>query len=528
MNPSLESFLGELYAIDPGLRAHEQELLPLLEKMLRTKPDAVPDPAFVEHLRLTLGGKIDQKNYSSSSFFSFLTMRNVQYTLTGLVLGALVAAPLTYSLTQSGGIPSFGPSDSTQQLFSYSVEEKGSEAFGDLSTVSPAYGRGGGGGGAEAMSAQPAVPAADSALPVEPVNRDQSGGGGGEVPIGMPYPTDKMMIAPELTEYHLTFNGELPALSDTVDVFKRQKGTASSDLSKILGSFNTGLIDLGSFSNAKTDMISFYQDSSYGYMVNVSFREGAVNINQNWEKWPHPESNCRDEACFQSYRLKAEDVPADDVVIAVAEAFVRDHDVDLSQYGEPEVNNQWRVQYAAATDKSMVWIPDGVQVIYPLLVDGKPVYDEGGTKAGIGINVNVREKKVSDVWGMMDQKYQKSAYAGVSDPAAITAFLENYGKIQGSWMPPDTVKKTVDITLGTPEVSLVRMYNYQNNQSEELLVPALVFPVTNVPAGEYFYNTSITVPLALDLFKQRTGDGQPIPLPRPLMMEDSAAPASGQ
>lgn len=428
-------------------------------------------------------------------------MHNLQYTLTGLVLGAIVAAPLTYSLTQHGGLPA-PASDRTQTLFLYSVEETGSSAFGDLSMATANYGRGGGGG----------APAMDSAM----MTRPQSGGGGSD---GMMIDPTIGIVPPEITEYRLVYNGEIAGLNDAVDVFKRQKNTSNADLSRILGSLNTGIIDLGSFPGAKTDMITFYQDTQYGYMVTVSFRDGSIALNQNWEKWPHPESNCQDEACFQRYRLQADDIPADGVLIDIAADFVADHGIDLSQYGAPEVDHQWRTQYEAASDKSMMWIPDSVRVIYPLLVDGKPVYEEGGGKAGITIGVNVREDRVSDVWGLTDQKYQKSSYAGVTDEAAIRGYLGNYGKMDTSWMPPNTERKTVEITLGTPELSLVRMYRYDNNTNDELLVPALVFPVTNVPAGEYFYNTSITVPLAVDLLKERTDGGNPVPMP--LMMEDS-------
>ncbi len=511
MTNDLRSILGELYAIDPSLRDHEAELIPVIEAMMRTKPDVTPDPAFVEHLRLTLRDKASNVSYStSSSFFSFFTMNKLQYTLSGLLIGIIAAAPLTYSLTKSGQ-SAFAPAnpESAQNLFSYSVEETGSNAFGELSTTATdTY------GGGDTPVGSPAPTVSRDMMNTRP----QSGGGG----------SDSMMVDPkigimppsEYTEYRLSFEGQLPTLSDSVDVFKRDKGTSAADISKILGAFNTGLIDLRSFAGAKTDMISFYQDTKYGYMGTISFREGSISLNQNWEQWPHPESNCQDEACFQRYRLKAEDIPADDVLIKIAQEFVDAHSIDMSQYGAPEVDHQWRTQYEAASDKSMIWIPDSVRVTYPLMIDGKPVFDEGGMKAGIGIGVNVREKRVSDAWGIMDQKYQKSSYAGVTDESVIREYLSNYGKMDTSWMPPNTPKKTVTVTLGTPTVSLLRVYTYKNNVSEELMVPSLVFPVTNVSDGGYFYNESITIPLASDLLKERNSGGNPVPMP--LIMEDAA------
>ncbi len=531
MTNNLQSILDELYAIDPSLRDHETELIPVIEVMMRSKPDVTPDPAFALHLRMTLRDKAHSHRHFPFSIFNFqfFTMNHLQYTLSGLLIGIIVAAPLTYSLTKSGESSFATPeSDSTQKLFSYSIEETGSNAFGDISIPS--------GTGWAPMNA-PVAPGAMMARPeagavgipvvgdrpVEPPTYGESRDGtvqnGGVIPIGMPYPIDKMMIDPELTEYRLTFNGELPALSGNVDVFKRLKGTASADISKILGAFNTGLIDLRSFAGAKTDMITFYQETKYGLIGTVSFREGSISLSQNWEQWPHPESMCQDEACSQRYRLRESDIPTDSVLMSIAQKFVEDHDIDLSQYAAPEVNREWKAQYEMGSDPSMVWIPDSVRVMYPLLVDGKPVYEESGLKVGIGIGVNVREKKVSDASGIMDQKYQKSSYAGVTDEAVIRGYLSNYGKVDSSWMPPNTTRKTVNIALGPPVLSLVRMYTYANNIGEEVLVPALVFPVTNVSDGSYFYNESIVVPLASDVLKEWTSRGNSAPMP--LMMEDA-------
>lgn len=502
----VQSFLNELYAIDPDLRSHESELIPLLERMMKLKPDATPDPAFIETLRMQLRDKSHSTHNSqlTTHFFSFFSMHSLQPIIAGVVLGAIITGPTVYTLTQ-GGLPTAG-SDRTQKLFSYSVEETGSDAFGDLSTVNPSggYGRGGGGG----------APALDSTAMTA---RPESGGGGADIPV-----MDKMIIAPEVTEYRLKFDGQLPALSPKVDVFKRIKGRSSADLSTVLQSFDTGLIDLGSFPGATTDMISFYQNQKYGYMVNVSFRDGSISIGQNWEQWPHPESRCQDEACFQRYRLSPDDIPADTVLINIARDFVEDHGIDLSAYGEPEVDNQWRTGYEQTADKSMFYVPDTVRVVYPQLVDGQPVYDESGAKAGLSVHVNVREKRVSDVYGLLDQKYQKSAYDGVTDASAITGYLQNYGSIGGAYLPESTTIKRVEVTVGTPVIGYVKMYSYNpaatspTEMNQELIVPALIFPVTHVPAGEYFYQQSITVPLTQELF-DRMNQPQPVPMPMPLM-----------
>lgn len=512
MNQQLQSVLDELYTLDPELRAQEEELLPILQRLLESKPDATPDEAFVQNLRVILRDKAAAQPARSRSFFSFLPMTTLppfNYAITGAILGAVITGPVVYGIMQSGGINTLPATKEEKALFSYSVKDAGSQAFGDLSgtTDGAAFGRGGGGMGGS--------PAMDSAMPVPQM-------GEADVPAGSAV-DQRMIIAPgEMTEFRLKFEGEMPELTaQQVEILKRQKGVSSADLSTIMRSFNTGLIDLESFGGAKADMISFYQDKPYGYITNVSFREGTIAVNANWEQWPHLESNCRDEACFRNMQLKIGDVPADDVILGIAADFVRSHGIDLSQYGQPEVDNLWRTNYEQAPDKSHFYVPDQIRVIYPHLVEGKPVYDEGGYKSGLSIGVNIREKKVSDAWGIQDQKYLKSSYPAVTDATKITSYLENQGRMHTEWMPEGSTIKTVDVTLGTPELGYVKIYNYENNMSEELIVPALVFPITNVPEGEIYYRESVTVPLAADILERAADQPRPMPV-EPIILEDNA------
>lgn len=507
MNKQLKSILDELYQLDPELKHHEQELVPIIQKLLATKPDAIPDEAFVQNLRMMLREKAHATGNSqpaTRNFFSFLAMPTFHYAVTGAILGAVITGPIVYSVVNNGGA---FPTDTSTPIFSYSVEETGQEAFGDLSQVATAeaYGRGGGG---------------DAATAPAHLVRPQSGGGGGG-DVGMS--ADMKLIAPEMTNYNVIFDGEMPALTnEQVEILQRQRGVSNADINKILGSFNTGLIDLDSFNGAKVESLSFYQDTQYGYSTYVNFRDGSININANWEKWPQPQANCTTEECFQRYMPKIDDIPADDVLINIANAFVKDHNIELAQYGTPAVDKSWRASYDAATDKSMVYVPDTIRVTYPFMVDGKPVLDESGMNYGISIGVNIREKKVADAWNITDQKYLKSAYPAITDTSVITSYLEKFGKMDASWMPEGTNMKIVDITLGTPEIGYVKMYQYSNNENKELIVPALVFPVTNVPAGEYFYRNAVTVPLAKELFDSVNSVPDPRPMPiEPIIMEDS-------
>ncbi|PIR56802.1 MAG: hypothetical protein COU72_04315, partial [Parcubacteria group bacterium CG10_big_fil_rev_8_21_14_0_10_41_35] len=73
-----------------------------------------------------------------------------------------------------------------------------------------------------------------------------------------------------------------------------------------------------------------------------------------------------------------------------------------------------------------------------------------------------------------------------------------------------------NIELGTPEYVLIQLYNYQDNKSNELLVPALRFPIVkNLENDQYYWRTSVVVPLAKELMNDYS-----LPEPRPMPVDD--------
>lgn len=497
MKKEFQAIMEELYTIDPSLQAYESELIPILERMMRSRPHAVPDAAFVEHLRHILRERTTGNTTLSwwHSFAEYLhSAHSLRFTLTGALVGVIVAAPLTYSLVQSGALPfTQKTQDSSNNVFSYSVINKGSNAFNSLVN------------GEEIVSEKEAQTSPSLAMDDARRTRPQSGGGGPSAMMGMQPITT---FPADTTQYRLEFTGTLPPLSETVPVFKRLAPTSATSFSSLLGTWNTTSIDLSSFSKANVDMLTFYEPHPYGYMGTLSFRDGSFSLTQQYDQWPHPEQSCTDEQCFARYRIQKNEIPTDEALFAIADSFIRERQIDIAHYGTPIIDHSWQNVLAASVDQAMISLPDTMRVIYPLIVEGKPVYDEAGMPMGISIGIHVREKRVSEVWGIANQTYEQSSYPGVTDEARIRAYLK-------SFFPPapeqaDRTQETiVPITLGTPTVSLVRMYTYSTQKSQELLVSALVFPVIDAPSDAGLYSNVFVVPLAEELFEQRTID-QPV------------------
>ncbi|OGE74181.1 MAG: hypothetical protein A3I07_01480 [Candidatus Doudnabacteria bacterium RIFCSPLOWO2_02_FULL_42_9] len=368
--------------------------------------------------------------------------------------------------------------NTTQQLLGGKQEiiRVGSNAFGQLNTLN-AVGRGqGGGGGAENMSLS-----ADAKM-MAPGTEPAVGMGGGGTGVATPaiwYPT----------YFKYVYNGEpITVDSDQMDVYERQKGFgAGADLASFLERFDIGLFNISKFQSATVDYLRASENRDQGYAIDMDLKQGTLYISQNWERWPMLD---------YSQPTSMGEVPSDEEAIAIADQFLNEYGISKENYGTPVVQNYWRIMYERATDKNSLYVPDAVSVVYPIKIEGNEVMDEGGNKTGMFVSINARTKQVTSVGEITSQRFQASAYPTEKDTARLMKIAENGGF--RSYMPlaneviePDA--KTVTVELGTPKIEYVRMWQTINNQTKDLYVPSLVFPVTNQPTD--YYTQNVIVPL---------------------------------
>ncbi len=480
MKPSIQKFLAELYDIDPTLKDHEADIIPLLEQLLQHDPAQTPSQEFVAVLRMRLRERAASLSHSSTAAPRWSKWL---YAFGG-ALTAAVILPLVYVAVNRPGTPVLPSNDRTSSLFAYRVEDAAPRAFGPLGAAVPgssvAMGRGGGGGSENATA-------------------PQSGGG------------DAKMIAPpfQMTQYEYLYEGTIANLpAKTVDVYKRDPSSVRLPLSALAESLNIGTLNLDSFAGMNVDSMTFSQDTSYGYQLYVSLRDGTMNINAQWDQWP--QSQCQTEDCWKAQRVTMNQILGDEVLIGIARAFASAHGIDLSHYGEPVVDNMWKRDYERAPDKSQAYVPEVQRVIFPLVIDGRTVHDQTGAPMGIGIGVHVKEKRVQDVSGIADRTYLKSAYDAVTNQQTVTDYLAKMNPAPVGLPRGAKITKTT-VVLGEPTVSLAVYYRSDAKGSgEELLIPSLVFPVKEVRGSDQpFYMSNVVVPLAKDMLDQQ--------LPGPIM-----------
>lgn len=479
-NQLLRAILHELYASDPDLRRQESELITLIQKMHETKPNVVIDARRIREIReqvLTHAEKSWQQKNVFTTIQQFFTMKRP--IIIGVATACLLlAVPLLYQAYGSKNTVFLNSTD--QSIF---LLKEG--AFGPLTAAPGAGGLGGSGRTSAAAT-----------------NRAQETGASTK---------DAMMIAPEIAPYTYVYTGApLTAPAEKISVFRRKKGQSVSLPTNIRG-LGGSKIDLSRFRNLGMNQMTLAQNENLGYMITLDFLEDMISINEYWPQWDAQQQR-------EVAPLKETELIDDATLIRMAADFLKQYGVDTARYGVPEVQNQWRVWYEDAKiknpgDTSMAYIPEILTVVFPIQIDGQKVYDEGGSPTGLQISINLRHKRVSNVWNLTSEQYEQSLYGAETDINRIKAVAERGGWSGGFWGPIAASTQTIE--LGTPTLSHIKVWQYADGVSHELIVPAYVFPIVKKPDMTDIYQTSIIVPLAKELLDQRDnsiGGGEVMPL----------------
>jgi hypothetical protein len=496
MSESTKQLLDELYELDPGLKEHEAELLTIITELIKHKPHVAIDAAFAQSLRRKLMAKAtimtDNAPTAHRSWFSVFKLG-----ISAVALVAITIAGTRYfdlaqnSLTAKDAISLLSGTES--------ISEAPSRAFGSLNMQQQAYGGIGGGGDAQG-----------SAAPATEVARPQSGGGGDTAT------TDQKMIAPDIyqpTTYKFVYTGDpLAAPASELPVYARQRNIGASDA--LIKSLKLGVLNLDKFTNKKLDSVNIVEDRDWGYNIRADFTNGTVYIDQNWAKWPLPDRTCQTADCYEALRIKPEQIPSDEALIATANQFLKDYGISTAGYGTPVISQTWRTDIAAAPNPSDVYIPDTQMVTYPLMVDGQMVLAEDGQPSGLSVMINVRVNKVSGVADIASRTFQKSNYTTETDTTRLlnTALQ---GDWRGDFSDPNGTQLTVE--LGTPKTGYVRMWVAKPNglESQELFIPALFFPVTKQPQGQpAYWRSTVVVPLIKEVLDTANQNPPVMPLER--------------
>jgi hypothetical protein len=509
MDNKIKEILEDLYKIDGSLKEHAGELEKTVEAILKSRPNISIDEKFKKELyrkiMLIVKESPAEKPRFRFAIPAFFYGR-YGYAFAGAALMLVVAVGLTLVVTKSGyfqiGITS------PLEDFTFTKSNAGHNAFGTL----------GSGSNGDAVATKESVTDEEgsqtASMPAVAPSALYGRGGGGmsnTANIGM----DSVGMPVKMRTIKYVYKGEALDLNDkTVEVLRR-KGISEdpSRFGNLLSRAGMGLVNLFSFAPLQIETINFKDTRDFGYMVSVNMRDGNIEIGQN-SNWVYATTRCTDARCYEENRMKIEDMPSDAEMIALANDFMKKHGINLANFGDPAVDSMWRAEYARAAVKTDAWVPESVSVTYPMKVNGTQVYDLSGNKTSVIVNVNAREKKVAGMYNLWAQNYDASDYDAITDPAKVLEVAVRggyYGSVSSYNAREGVEVETVEAELGTPVKVYTQMTNYTENSYNNLLVPALWFPVTNIPTGDDLsFPAGILVPLAKDLISYPAVDDMPV------------------
>lgn len=502
-NNLIKEILEDIYLIDSDLRKNEKELIKIIEELIKAKPEAVFDKDFSLQLRQEVLHRIEaieEKKTKTFNLINFNFMKK-QLFIGGGVLAVLIVAVVFFNLNQNSSVVNLS-SDSLN--FKTKITRINNQAF-DLNLASDTF-------GVSAKSEGEKNIAAPAGL-----------GGGGSYVTG-----EARMIAPDYFSYNYVYVGDDFDIPTLGDVYKQIASQGSGKAMAAKFNLDLGLLDLRKFKNTTLTNFSISEEREFGYQIYFNFVDNIVSIYENWNEWPNPTKDCQDEACFASFNLKIDDVPSDDKIIAMAQQGIKEYGIDVSMYGEPRVNQNWRRSYDMAEDKTQIYIPDTISVIYPLNINGQEVTDDYGYGVGLSVGVNVRYNKVSSISNIALTDFEASAYPLEQDKDRVIKFAEQGGLYNRYYINEES--KKVEVQLGAPKIGLITNWKYdpETGRGENYYIPALIFPVVNEVDQDYYSRQSVSIPLLPELLDEADkANDEPI-APMPLMRKMEGGTASSE
>ncbi len=481
MNHKIDTILNDLYRIDPSFRSHEKELRKLVSELVTSTPDTKFDGAFAARLRAELMQKFPQvspilktarripspyfSRFSFSSSYVFSHVRS--WAPTALILLLL---PFSYV-----GIRHLASNPSTGFEVQQQISDKGAQAFGTIAVPTTVKNT--------RVAFLPEL--APTPAMVAPVNVVTSAPAAGKVTAmsAMNMQSTKISMTrepqPETSISYTYAGAPLTALNSSGKVYKRiTDGETTDDLSHIIQTSNFSVLSLTSFTNLKPRTMELAEDAPLGYVLNIDFNQGLININPDWPKW-----DSIDNASGEFV------IPDDATLIAISNKFLKDHNINMSLYKAPIV-----IRDVSTAAGAKVSAANTVTVTYPIMIDNMAVYDESGQPYGLQVAVNVSAQKVASVTNLTSQKYESASYDLISDAATV---LSEATSSAPAGAP--VTSKTIKANLQTPEHVLTKIWKAgtEGSVGTELYIPALLFKATNETAS-----STILQPVIVPITKQ--------------------------
>lgn len=427
MNRHIDDILKDLYAIDPVFKQHEGELRALISKVLALRPDTHFDEGFAARLRAELVASRPERFEAGKiivSPFTYIKSFHLYSGLAGALAAFLIIAPATYFTTE-------------HTLTKNEPVTNSEVSIKDITAAIPAK--------------QQISDKGKNAFGLIAVPKP--------VAVTTPKTTEGTTLAAPAARtavptYTYAYAGDQFSLGDASgSVLKRNRSVAlNKDLVTALEKANLGIINLSDFDFNALSMhtLDLSESKPDGYSLSINFDDGMVAIASNAK-----------QSATSSEKLDGA------TLTSIAADFLASHGIDRTSYGQATISDM--------ADNT---------VIFPLMINGKEVYDEQGHPYGLEVKVNPESRKVASVTNLAFQQYDSSTYPLESDPAAVIKAVSASSSERS-------------LNLGTPDNIYMR---YTTSDAAgtvtELYVPALLFPIKASTSTPSTAPRAVVFPLA--------------------------------
>lgn len=540
----IKKVLSDLYKIDSKFKKHEKKILKIIKELLLLQPKITLNDKFVEDLRDTL--KIEEEKVAKNkkntrkraskkkskdyflSFNFFLDLSRVFLIVSVFLLLFISFSFVGIQNKRVDILKNYNQSNYLEVLDDAKIVKRGKNNFGSLYSQSVAHQS----MSSEFISDSPDFNEFDGAMMPGDAHDFEADVIANEGKTEDGFMGDDAYTAPAPVKYNYIYTGgDFDLFEPEVDVFKRADSSLPKDLANIFTDKNFISIDISRFNNIGVSNFSLMEDKDFGYNISFNLEDGNFSIYKNWKRWPRIENSCSDQGydqCIEGYNLSFEEVLSNQEILRISNNFLREYKVDLSDYGPGEVENEWIREYYLSPDKDSHHIPSIVRVVYPLVIEEKTVYEEYGQKAGLSVEVDLREKKVAGLYGVFYQRYESSVYEAETSKDKIMQAV--YRGDEGYYgYPEETFNdeyEVVDIELGAPSLALVKIWDYDESfmVGRELYIPAYVFPVISQSKDPYFYKKNVVISAVKEFFNKYNNFNGLRGLPALMDDEDLATP----
>ena len=531
MKEKIKEILKELYIIDWSLRSKESELIEIIEKMINSRPDTHFSADFEKNLKQKILDEakllVKNKKNNFNDIFKIISLLFSWWLIASFIIFALI--PNIFTISSNGpqknialNNESSGNNNTDEQKEDLKIQEN---TMTWIEAQKNEALRGNTGNQENKKSEKASISSEkpktlafnviidkvwDSAFwnlkdlseakwipenswgwiqsDAPNISRDQS------LKMDSDFSESKSMIAPDfMVNYKYIYKWKSLQISEkNMDVFRKTvKPFNSAEVSNFLKSFDFWNVNLWKFQNLSLNNLNMSENRDFWLQITIDTENWIFSASKNYKKWPV--NNCLDDACFRANKIKISDIPEDNKLIEVSDNFIKKYEINVTNFWKPIVDNSWRENYNKTQDKDNYYIPETMQVIYPLLINWKNVFEQFWQQKWLTIWVDIKSLNVSDVYWIEKLNLESSSYEIENNFDNILKIAEKWWNNQTYLLENSQNTKEIELNLGEPSLEYVHIYEYKNSISNEYYVPAYIFPVTSKSDSPAYFQNKIIV-----------------------------------